>query len=137
MSRNKIIGIICGAVVAIAAITGIVVVIVNNNNNNSNSSSSSSSSGETKNDSASPIVGRWKYYVENSSYSIDYIYTFNNDGTGSYEMAGASKSFTYTTDGNKLTITYDSAPFETEYEINGDILNVKDSFGDDTLYKKI
>ena len=118
MSKSKIIGIICGVVVAAAAIAGIVVAVVNNNG-------------------GPAIVGKWKYYEEGSSYSADFIYTFNKDGTGEYSMFGASKPFTYTTDGNKLTITYDSAPFETEYEINGDILNVKDSAGSDTLYKKM
>ena len=52
-------------------------------------------------------------------------------------MSGTTLPFTYTIDGNKLAITYDTGLFETEYEINGDILNVKDSGGSDTLYKKI
>ena len=118
MSKNKIIGIICGVVVAAAAIAGIVIAVLNNNG-------------------GPAIVGKWKYYKEGSSYSADYVYTFNKDGTGEYSMSGAAMPFTYTTDGNKLTINYDSAPFETEYEINGDILNVKDSGGNDTLYKKM
>ena len=120
MSKNKIIGIICGAVVAVAAAVGITVAVINNNN------------GDTP-----AIVGKWKYYDKDSSYSLDFVYTFNKDGTGSYSMSGASMPFTYVTDGNKITITYDSGPFETEYEINGDILNVKDSGGSDTLYKKM
>lgn len=126
-NKNKIIGIICGAVVAIAAVTGIVVVIINNNN---------SSSSETRDENTPAIVGKWKYYDKDFG-SMDFIYTFNKDGTGNYSMAGTPMPFTYTIDGNNLTITYDSGPFETEYEINGDILNVKDSGGNDTLYKKM
>ena len=46
--------------------------------------------------------------------------------------------FTYTTNGNKISIVYDGGgTFDTEYEINGDTLNVKDSGGNDTLYKKV
>ena len=139
MNRNKLIGIICGAVVAIAAITGIVVIVVNNNNSDSNNANNSSnSSSEIKNDSASPIVGKWKYYDEDFG-SLDFIYTFNADGTGDYDVSGTSKTFTYKIDGKEIDITYDEskATFSTEFEINGDIINIKDSGGNDTFYKKI
>ena len=57
-----------------------------------------------------------------------------------YRLQGADTNFpsTYTADGNKLSILYtgNTAPFETEYSINGDTLNVKDSLGNDTLYTK-
>ena len=45
---------------------------------------------------------------------------------------------TYETDGDKISIMYEgnTVPFETTYSIDGDTLNVKDSFGEDTLYKK-
>ncbi len=131
--NNKIIAGICGVVVAIAAIVAVVVVVVNNNNNNGNSNNGGSS--ETR---SNPIVGRWKYTDSDlGDLGIEFIYTFNSDGTGDYDMSGTKMPFTYTTDGSKLTINYDSGPFETEYEINGNILNVKDSGGSDTLYKKI
>ena len=84
--------------------------------------------------SSNPIVGSWKY--EGGGYT----YTFNEDGTGKYEFGSSAMEFTYETkDGNKLSILYkgSSVPFETEYEINGDSLNVKDSFGSDTIYKKV
>ena len=79
-----------------------------------------------------PIVGSWKYE------SGDYIYTFKEDGTGEYSYYSTKMEFTYKTEGDKLSITYkgSTAPFETTYEINGDKLNVKDSFGKDTIYKK-
>ena len=135
MSKNsKIIAGICGGLVLIAAIVGIVFAIVNNNNNNGGSNSSSSS--ETR---SNPIVGRWKYTdSELGDLGIDFIYTFNADGTGNYDMSGTKLEFTYTTDGNKLSIKYtESGLFETEYEIKDNVLNVKDSGGSDTFYKKI
>lgn len=81
---------------------------------------------------ANPIVGSWKYE------SGDYTYTFKEDGTGDYSFSSTKMEFTYKTEGNKLSITYkgNTSPFETEYSIDGDTLNVKDSFGRDTLYKK-
>jgi len=79
-----------------------------------------------------PIVGAWKY-----EYG-DYTYHFNEDGTGDYSYYNTKMEFDYKTEGNKLSITYkgSTAPFETEYSIEGDTLNIKDSFGKDTIYKK-
>ncbi len=152
MSKNsKIIAGICGGVAAVAIIAVVAVVLINNNQNSPASdtqSNSSSSSQETTSEataeptnnenSSTSLVGKWKYY--DSAYissDIEFIYTFNADGTGNYYAAGTDMPFTYTVDGSTLTINYDSGPFETEYELNGDILNVKDSGGSDTLYKKM
>lgn len=78
------------------------------------------------------IVGSWKYE------SGDYTYTFNEDGTGEYLISSTKMEFTYTTDSNKISILYkgNTAAFETEYAIDGDTLNIKDSFGKDTIYKR-
>lgn len=93
---------------------------------------------EEKKDSNS-IVGSWKY--DGSEYgNYEFIYTFNEDGTGKYEAAGRTMEFTYETkDGNKLSILYkgNTASFDTEYEIKDNTLNVKDSLGNDTIYKKV
>ena len=77
------------------------------------------------------IVGSW-------AYNTNYVYTFNADGTGNYDVYGSKTEFTYTTEGNKISILYtgDTDPFETEYSIDGDKLNIKDSFGNDTIYKR-
>lgn len=85
--------------------------------------------GGAKSDS---IVGSWKYD------GADYTYTFNEDGTGEYNVYGNPMIFAYTTEGNKLSILYNgnTEPFETEYSIDGKTLNVKDSSGNDTLYTK-
>lgn len=97
-----------------------------------------SACGEKKEDEATsnknPIVGSWKYD------GGGYTYTFNEDGTGKYENGISALEFTYETkDGNILSILYtgSTVPFETEYKIEGDTLNVIDSFGSDTIYKKV
>ena len=79
-------------------------------------------------DPAKAIVGTWDYETGG------FTYVFNEDGTGDY----CGMPFTYTVDGNKLSILYDgnTAPFETEFEVNGNKLNVKDSLGEDTIYIK-
>ena len=75
------------------------------------------------------IVGKWESKVYSS-----YVYTFNEDGTGDY----SGVKFTYTTEGNKISIKYDgnSVPFKSTYEIKDNELNIKDSFGNDTIYIK-
>ncbi len=81
-----------------------------------------------------PIVGSWKY--EGGGYT----YTFNEDGTGKYVLGNSEMEFTYEIkDNNKLSILYknSTAAFETEYKIDGDSLNIIDSFGNDTVYKKV
>ena len=73
------------------------------------------------------LVGKWEYKGFSS-----YVYTFNEDGTGDY----SGKKFTYTTEGSKISIKYDgdTEAFETTYEIKDNELNIKDSFGEDTIY---
>lgn len=85
-----------------------------------------------KSKSSNPIVGTWKYEQG------DYTYTFKEDGTGDYSFSTTKMEFTYKAEDGKLSITYNgsTAPFESDYEVNGDTLNVKDSFGKDTIYKK-
>ena len=74
------------------------------------------------------IVGKWTYQ------SGGYTYTFNEDGTGDYN----GSKFTYTIDGDKLSILYDgnTAAFETTFTIDGDKLDVKDSNGNSTIYNR-
>ena len=81
------------------------------------------------------IVGSWK----NDELGYDFIYTFNEDGTGKYDAAGTIMEFTYSTNENELSILYtgNTAPFQTTYHIDGATLNVVDSIGNDTLYQKV
>ena len=76
-----------------------------------------------------PIVGKW----QSKEYS-SYVYTFNEDGTGDY----SGTKFTYTAKDGKISIKYEnsSAAFESTYEIKDKQLNIKDSFGKDTIYIK-
>ena len=64
--------------------------------------------------------------------------SFNADGTCSYDASGTLMKCTYKTDGDKLSILYDgdTVSFDTTYSIDGNKLNVKDSFGNDTIYTK-
>jgi uncharacterized lipoprotein NlpE involved in copper resistance len=81
------------------------------------------------NSSKNPIVGQWQY----KDYS-SYVYTFNEDGTGEY----AGKKFTYKTEGNNISITYEgtTAAFNSTFEIKDNQLIIKDSLGKDTVYNK-
>ena len=86
-----------------------------------------------KKEKKDPIVGKWEYESMSSIY-----YVFKDDGTGSYTFGGGTKKFTYKIDGDKLSILYDgdTSSFDTTFEIKDNKLNVKDSFGSDTIYKK-
>lgn len=77
------------------------------------------------------IVGQWEY---EEGY---FVYTFNEDKTGSYEAQGSGLKFTYAINGNKITFTYDDNKlFETEFRIEGNTLIVKDSGGQELKYIK-
>ena len=79
------------------------------------------------------IVGKWE------SEMGGYVYTFNEDGTGNYAYGESKMEFTYkTTEDGKLSILYtgNTAAFETTYTIDGNTLNIKDSFDNDTIYKR-
>lgn len=83
--------------------------------------------------SSNPLVGTWKYET-----SSNYIYTFNDDKTCSYEAYGNKRECTYEDDGTKVTILYngDTASSTYEYTIEGNTLTIKDSFGNDVKYVK-
>ncbi|MBR2827832.1 MAG: hypothetical protein IKE70_01190 [Bacilli bacterium] len=76
------------------------------------------------------IVGKWALGK--------FVYTFNKDKTCQYDASGTIMKCTYEIDGDKISILYDgnTLPFETTFSIDGDTLNVKDSLGNDTLYKR-
>ena len=73
------------------------------------------------------IVGDWEY--KNGGYT----YHFNEDGTGTYMD---TMKLTYKEDNGKVTITFDGADNSLEGTWEGDVLNVKDSFGSDTIYNR-
>ena len=88
-------------------------------------------SGCNKGSKKDGIVGTW---VNSGSY----VYTFNDDKTCTYDVAGTLMKCTYETDGDKLSILYKDSdvPFETTYSIEGSTLIIKDSFGNDVKYDK-
>ena len=91
-----------------------------------------------KANTSNKIVGKWKDDTTLKGY--EFIYTFNDDGTGEYDAAGTIMKFKYTIDGDKISFEYigeDMATLDTTFSIDGDVLNVKDSNNEDTLYKKV
>lgn len=81
---------------------------------------------------AKGLIGKWRA----DGYSVDYYYIFNEDKTCAYEMSGAKMECTYEDDGTKVTILYKGNTIANsyEYKIEGDILTIKDSFGQDVKY---
>ena len=82
-----------------------------------------------------PLVGKWQ-----SEKLSNYVYTFNDDGTGQYDMAGKVLKLTYSTDEGKITLNFleeGYTPVTLNYILDGDSLNIKDSFGKDTFYVRV
>lgn len=106
-----------------------------NDSETENSGSGEAISEQSTQEPADPLVGKWQ-----SKDLPDYIYTFNADGTGQYDMAGKVLDLTYTTEDGKITISFTAdgyTPVTLNYELNGDKLNIKDSFGKDTFYIRV
>ena len=81
----------------------------------------------------SAIVGRWEYESSDSMY-----YQFNEDGTGTYYFIGSAMKFTYEDGGYTVSIQFenDTYPTTLKYTIDGNKLNIEDSFGDMVTYIK-
>lgn len=88
---------------------------------------------DKKENNKNSIVGTWEY-----QFGSDYVYTFNDDLTGTYKVGSTTMEFTYKIECNQLSILYkgNSTPFTTDFSIKDNVLNVKDSYGNDTLYNK-
>ena len=71
------------------------------------------------------IVGDWEYK------DGGYTYHFNEDGTGTYM---GIMDFTYTENNGTVKISFEGMELEGTWE--GDVLNIKDSFGSDTIYNR-
>ena len=85
---------------------------------------------ETENETANAVVGTWAYST--------YVYTFNEDKSGIYDVSGNVMKFTYEDDGETLSIMYEGStvPTDLKYRIDGDKLIITDSFGSDVEYTK-
>ena len=84
------------------------------------------------------IVGTFKY-TDTDIPELTSMYTFNQDGTGEYDLVGEKLGFTYKTNGNILSITFanQTIPMDVEYTVNADALTIKDVTGADLVYKRI
>lgn len=80
------------------------------------------------------LIGSWV----SEAYSGAYSYTFNGDKTGIYDASGTEMNFTYTVDDNKISILYsgNTEPIELTYKIDDDLLQITDSSGKNTNYKR-
>lgn len=78
------------------------------------------------------LVGQWEY-AEGG-----YMYTFNEDGTGTYTFSGSEMKFTYEDNGDSFSILYEgnTTATELEYEIKDSTLVVTDSFGSPVEYTR-
>lgn len=76
------------------------------------------------------VVGKWAY--------SSFVYTFNKDKTGEYDVVGKIMKFTYEDDGQQLSILYEgnTEPLVLKYRIDGNKLIITDSFGSDVEYVK-
>lgn len=77
------------------------------------------------------LVGSWEH-------SSGYTYVFAADGTGSYGRGDSKMEFTYTVEGDQLSILYtgNTAPFVTTWRIEGTTLIILDSFNSEVRYEK-
>ena len=78
------------------------------------------------------LVGTWEYK------ELDAAYIFNEDGTGAYRFYGAEMPFTYTDDGESVSILYtgNTSPNVFAYSISGKTLSIEDSYGEMVKYTK-
>lgn len=79
----------------------------------------------------SALIGSWAYEEDEN-----FVYTFNANGTGSYEVYGETINFTYTDNGSSVEIVFDDAPGTFNYTIDGNTLVLVDSTGTDVRYIK-
>ena len=83
---------------------------------------------ETKSDSS--LIGSWD--------RNNMVYTFNEDGSCTYDMNGRVKNCNYETNKGEITITFESGstPYVSSYKIEDDKLILKDSSGTDDIFIK-
>ena len=106
-----------------------------NANNGSGNSAAPAAAPESK---GTGIVGTFRY-VDAETPELTSSYTFNQDGTGQYELLGEKLDLTYKTNGNILSITFagQSIPMDVEYTVNAQALTIKDVNGNDVVYNRV
>ncbi len=77
----------------------------------------------------SALIGSWAYEEDEN-----FLYTFHENGTGTYAVYGESLNFTYTDNGTSVEIVFDDAPGVFDYTIDGNTLVLVDSTGTNVRY---
>lgn len=105
------------------------------NNNGSSGNSAAVAAPESK---GTGIVGTFRY-VDAETPELTSSYTFNQDGTGQYELLGEKLDLTYKTNGNILSIMFagQNIPMDVEYTVNAEALTMKDVTGGDVVYHRV
>ncbi len=85
-------------------------------------------------DESGSLVGTWI----SEDFDGGYVFTFHEDGSGNYNALGTDMPFTYTAKDGTLSVLYDgeTMAYETEFTVLGDTFTLKDSTGQDVVYKK-
>lgn len=117
-------------ILSIAAVLAIICTFAacNKNDGDTDSSDSERSANDT-------LTGQWR-----SEELSDYIYIFNENGSGAYNMGGNVVELNYSTENGKITINFLKEGYSSVtlvYEMDGDRLNIKDSYGKDTFYIRV
>ena len=107
----------------------------NANNGSADNAAAPAANGENK---GTGIVGTFRY-VDAETPELTSSYTFNQDGTGQYELLGEKLDLTYKTNGNILSIMFagQSIPMDVEYTVNAEALTMKDVTGNDVVYHRV
>lgn len=149
MKRNIkiIVAVMCVLVVG-ASLVGCSCSSTDNRTNSTTSQSANTNANNGSGNSAAPaaapeskgtgIVGTFRY-VDAETPELTSSYTFNQDGTGQYELLGEKLDLTYKTNGNILSITFagQSIPMDVEYTVNAEALTMKDVTGNDVVYHRV
>ncbi len=110
----------------------------NANANNNGSSGNSAAPAAAPESKGTGIVGTFRY-VDAETPELTSSYTFNQDGTGQYELLGEKLDLTYKTNGNILSIMFagQNIPMDVEYTVNAEALTMKDVTGGDVVYHRV
>jgi uncharacterized lipoprotein NlpE involved in copper resistance len=95
-------------------------------------------------DMGNPIVGSWGLSEEDSGIAVSLVATFAESGTGTLtatitidgQSQSESDSFTWSTDGDQLSLTMDGETEVSTYSISGDTLTITDSEGFETQLER-
>ena len=106
----------------------------NNENYEKNSSNNTSESSQVTN----VLLGEWSFDTSTQKDGTNTTLVFNSDLSGEMIQAGDSYKFTYEFTESKVTFTYEIlGKTEQSYNIDGDILTLTNSYGENAKYKRI